>query len=127
MNLQQDLLRRAAALIRDRALQFDDERWMVDQDEHGRLIIGTYGPEDVDPDTGTSTSIVADLSYGDEPGAPAIAVPAANHIAGLDPATGVMLADWLDTAADQWSGGRLDQAALRMARVYLRDTEGGDL
>ncbi|MEV6403957.1 hypothetical protein AB0M58_13560 [Streptomyces bobili] len=45
-------LREAAALIRRRAAEAasSDERWMVDQDETGALVLAVFTPENVEPD-----------------------------------------------------------------------------
>lgn len=50
--MTQGLLREVAALLRRRAAEAadsPDERWMVDQDEAGALVLTAFTPEDVAP------------------------------------------------------------------------------
>lgn len=119
----------AALLIRRRALAAaaaDAERWMVDQDDAGRLVVGVYTPAGVAPDGTVGGSVVASLAYPGDPErrAPACALGAASHMAGLDPPVALELADWM---VETVAGG--DPAAVagaaRLARRYLRALPDG--
>lgn len=127
-----DLLRNAATQLRHLAhgaLEVGTERWMVDQNEDGGLIVGSYTPDDIDPEgvLSTSTAVVAAFHYTDDDSrAPAAVGPAASHIAALDPRVALALADWLALAGENWgTNNDLDQAALTTARIYLRDDNTG--
>lgn len=129
------VLREAAALLRRRAAEAtesSDERWMVDQDETGGLVLAAFTPQDVDPDGTVSSSILASFAY---PGSPerathARAFGAAAHMAALDPQAAVALAAWLEATAsfedraeelgDVEGAAPLVEPATRFARVYLR-------
>ncbi|MFF8790862.1 hypothetical protein [Streptomyces sp. NPDC015125] len=129
------LLRQAAALLRRRAAEATgspDERWMVDQDEAGALILAGFAPEDVEPDGTVSGSTLASFAYADDPEqrTHAQALGAAAHMAGLDPQTAVLLAVWLETTAslqdraeelgDVVGAAPLVEPAGCFARSYLR-------
>ncbi|MFF1733759.1 hypothetical protein [Streptomyces sp. NPDC058247] len=129
------LLREAAALLRRRAAgatEFPEERWMVDQDETGALVLSVFTPEDVDPDGTVGGSILASFAYPDSPErhTHARALGAAAHMAALDPQTAVALAAWLETTAsfedraeelaDVEGAAPLVEPATRFARAYLR-------
>ncbi|MFF4427201.1 hypothetical protein ACFY04_41815 [Streptomyces sp. NPDC001549] len=61
---------RPAALLRRRAGEaaaFPDERWMVDQDEAGGLVLAAFVPEDIDPDGMVGGSVVAWFAYPGNP------------------------------------------------------------
>lgn len=132
------LLRETAALLRLRAGEaaaFPDERWMVDQDEAGGLVLASFVPEDVAADGAVGGSVLAWFAY---PGSPerathARALGAASHTAALDPQTAVLLAAWLETTAsledraeelgNSESAAPLVKPATRFARSYLRAPE----
>lgn len=131
------MLREAAALLRHRAVEaaeFPDERWMVDQDETGGLVLAAFTPEDVDPD-GTVSSSILSFAYSDSPerATHARALGAAAHTAALDPQAAVALAAWLETTAsfedraeelgDVEGAAPLIDPATRFARAYLRNAE----
>lgn len=133
--MPENLLREAATLLRRRAaaaMGTPDERWMVDQDETGALILASYTPEDVDPDGTIGGSIVASFAYPDDPErrTHARALGAASHAAALDPQAALALAAWLETTAsledraielgDIESAAPLVEPATRFARSYLR-------
>ncbi|MFF5924199.1 hypothetical protein ACFY8C_38625 [Streptomyces flavochromogenes] len=129
------LLREAATLLRRRASEaaaFPDERWMVDQDEAGGLVLAAFVSEDIAPDGMVGGSVVAWFAY---PGSPerathSQALGAASHTAALDPQTAVLLAVWLETTAsledraedigDVEGAALLVESATRFARSYLR-------
>ncbi|MFD9033325.1 hypothetical protein ACFVZW_19550 [Streptomyces sp. NPDC059567] len=132
------LLREAAALLRRRAAEaaeFPDERWMVDQDETGGLVLAAFTPEDVDPDGTVSSSILTSFAYPDNPErhTHARALGAASHMAAMDPQAAIALAALLETTAsfedraeeldDAEAAAPLVEPATRFARVYLRTTE----
>ncbi|MFE7511437.1 hypothetical protein ACFU8I_09455 [Streptomyces sp. NPDC057540] len=111
------LLREAAAVLRrpaGEAVAAAGERWIVDQDETGALVVAAFGPDDVDPVDGTlSGTILATYAYPDHPQrathAHAHALAAASHTAALDP-----LARTVDVGiADHRAGER---AAARTGR-----------
>ncbi|MFE6134122.1 hypothetical protein ACFQ6Q_38595 [Streptomyces sp. NPDC056437] len=132
------VLRGAAALLRVRAedaVQSSGERWVVDQDEAGGLLLAAYAPKDIAADGTVSRSIVASFAYGDSPtrATDGQALGAAAHTAGLDPKTAQALAALLETMA-----AYLDQAeelgntqaaatllapAMRFAQTYLRTAD----
>lgn len=128
-------LAEAVRLLRHRAtdsITYPGERWMVDQSPDNGLVVGCYGPDDISPDGWVSTGCVAYLAYpGDEDNRThKHAVPAAAHMAGLDPAVALELAEWLDESRrDLESAGGVEdscdspgeiQRAVRLARIYLR-------
>ncbi|EGX54622.1 MULTISPECIES: hypothetical protein [Streptomyces] len=138
--MAQELLREAAALLRRRAseaAESPDERWMVDQDETGALVVAAFTPQDLEADGTVSGSTLASFAYPDSPGrytyARAFAV--ASHMAALDPQGVVALAAWLETTASfedraQELGGTevaapLIDPAVRFARLYLRAAATG--
>lgn len=60
-----ELLRAAAALLRRHAAQAteaSDERWMVDQDETGSLVLAAFAPEDIEPDGTVGGGIIASFA-----------------------------------------------------------------
>lgn len=129
------LLRKAVALLRRRAseaAEFPDERWMVDQDETGALVLAAFTPQDVDPDGTVGGGILASFAYPDSPErhTHARALGVASHMAALDPQAAVALAAWLETMAsfedraeeleDVEGAAPLVEPATRFARVYLR-------
>ncbi|MFE5594216.1 hypothetical protein [Streptomyces sp. NPDC056549] len=129
------VLREAAALLRRRAAeaaQSPDERWIVDQEEAGGLVVAVFTPEDVDPDGTVSSGILASFAYQDSPerATHARALGAAAHMAALDPLAAVALAAWLETTAsfedraeelgDVEGAAPLVEPATRFARIYLR-------
>ncbi|MFF6888686.1 hypothetical protein ACFY9F_36550 [Streptomyces sp. NPDC012421] len=64
------VLREAAALLRRRAAEaaeFPDERWMVDQDEMGGLVLSVFTPQDIAPDGFVSSGILSWFAYPDSP------------------------------------------------------------
>jgi len=118
-------LRFAASLLIDRAaaaVSAPDERWTVDRDHEGRLILGTYAPDDV-LDGVPMTSVAATFAYQDDPegatyeGAFALAA----HVAALDPAVGRMLGHLLEAIAD---GHGIEGTARQLADVYLNGPAG---
>jgi hypothetical protein len=123
-----DLLRRNARA----AVDHDDERWMVDQTETDGLAVGCYVPEDVLDDGQVCTASVAFFAYPDdqERRTHHRALATAAHMAGLDPAVAVELADWLGglhADLDRVGGDILAcdspgdvRRAVRLARKYLR-------
>lgn len=132
------LLREAAGLLRRRAGEaavFPDERWMVDQDEAGGLVLAAFVPEDVAPGGIVGGSVVAWFAYpgSAERATHARALGAASHTASLDPQTAVLLAAWLETTAsledraqelgDSGGVAPLVEPAARFARSYLRVPE----
>ncbi|MGW4701430.1 hypothetical protein [Streptomyces sp. NPDC004285] len=133
------LLREAAAVLRRRAgeaVAAAGERWIVDQDETGALVVAAFGPDDVDPVDGTvSGTILATYAYPDHPerATHAHALAAASHTAALDPQAAVLLAVWLETTAalqdraqelgDPEGAAPLIEPATRFARSYLRTPE----
>ncbi|MEU7184132.1 MULTISPECIES: hypothetical protein [Streptomyces] len=132
------LLREAAALLRRHAAEateFPDERWMVDQDETGGLVLVAFTPEDVEPDGTVSSGILASFAYPDnaERATHARALAAASHTAALDPQAAWMLAAWLETTAsfedraeelgDVEGAAPLIDPATRFARAYVRNAE----
>ncbi|MFD9033318.1 hypothetical protein ACFVZW_19515 [Streptomyces sp. NPDC059567] len=132
------LLREAATLLRRRAGEaaaFPDERWMVDQDEAGGLVLTAFVPEDVAPDGVVGGGVVAWFAYPEsaEPATHSRALGAASHMAALDPQTAVLLAAWLETTAsladraeelgDVEGAAPLVEPATRFARSYLRTTQ----
>ncbi|MER7832190.1 hypothetical protein [Streptomyces sp. NPDC095602] len=85
------VLREAAALLRTHAaeaLAAPEERWLVDQDENGALVVTAYLPDDVDPE-GVSGTTVLSLAYPDDPDRRTYgrALGTAGHVAALDPQT----------------------------------------
>ncbi|MEU7560261.1 hypothetical protein [Streptomyces eurythermus] len=129
------LLRQAAALIRHRAAEAAcslEERWMVDQDETGALVLAAFTPESVEQDGTVSGSVLASFAYPGHPEryAHARALGAASHMAALDPQAAVLLAAWLETTAafedvaeelgDTEGAAPLTEPANRFARAYLR-------
>lgn len=132
------VLREAAALLRRRAaeaIQSPDERWVVDQDETGGLVLAAMTPQDVEPDGTVSSGIVASFAYPDSPErhTHARALGAASHMAALDPQAAWKLAAWLETTAsfegraeelgDVEGAAPLIEPATRFARGYLRNAE----
>ncbi|MER5974518.1 hypothetical protein ABT112_33260 [Streptomyces sp. NPDC002055] len=132
------VLREAAALLRRRAAEAAgsaDERWMVDQDESGGLVLAVFMPEEVAPDCTVSSGILASFAYPDSPerATHAGALGSAAHMAALDPPAAVALAAWLETMADfadraeelgdLRGAAPLLEPAVRFARVYLRTAE----
>lgn len=132
------MLREAAALLRHRAAeatQSPDERWMVDQDETGGLVLAVFTPEDVDPDGTVGGGILASFAYPDnaERATHAQALGAAAHMAALDPQAALALAAWLETTAsfedraeelgDVEGAAPLIDPATRFAHAYLRNAE----
>jgi hypothetical protein len=132
------LLREAAALLRRRAgeaVAVPGERWMVDQDEAGALVVSAFVPEDVALDGTVSGAAVGWYAYPDNPqrAAHAHALAAASHTAALDPQTAVVLAVWLETTdalqeraqelGDAEGAAPLIEPATRFARSYLRAPE----
>lgn len=129
------LLREAAAALRRRAAEAaasPDERWTVDQDDDGALVLARYLPEDVAPDGTVGGGTLASFAY---PGNPdrathAHALAAAAHIAALDPPAATALAAWLETTAtleehaehldDADGAAPLIRPAARFAHAYLR-------
>lgn len=113
-----ETLREAARLMRERAEAATSGRWVDEySSEAGNCVI---------PDDAQSTrEHVARTQLF-------CAVYDAKHIAGMDPAVALAVADWLeDTAAtpglEIWSKGdrghlrKLIHAALAVARTYLRE------
>lgn len=102
------------------------ERYIVDtSDEHG-LIVGVYGPADVDLDSGApSTGCVAYFAYPDDENrsAYAHALDVAALMAGMDPLATKALADTLDLIASAWDElpERVRAAVDRFAHAYLKD------
>jgi hypothetical protein len=133
--MNQSVLREAAALLRRRAAEAAgsaDERWMVDQDETGALVVAAFTPGDVDLRGSISGATVASFAYPDSPErhTHAWALGAAAHTAALDPPVAVGIAAWLETTAvfedraEELSGldaaAPLIQPAARFAHLYLR-------
>ncbi|MGW7433335.1 hypothetical protein ACWGIN_27820 [Streptomyces sp. NPDC054861] len=132
-------MREAAVVLRRRAAaaaESPDERWMVDQDETGALVLTVFTPDDVEADGTVSGSTLASFAY---PGHPerhthARALGSAAHIAALDPQSAVALASWLETLAafedraealgEAEGAAPLTDPAKRFARAYLRTAEG---
>ena len=126
-----DLLRRAAALMRERAeaatpgpWRFTDSEAVNDVWDGGMVVVST----DADP-----IANVLDEWYEPDPGEPA-PINDAEHIASWHPAVALAVADWLDaTAAEHESDSgneradaffaafdtAPDVAALAVARAYL--------
>ncbi|MFJ8444031.1 hypothetical protein [Kitasatospora griseola] len=75
---------------------------MVDQDEHGALVLASYQPQETIVGEPISMSTAAVYIYTNHPErhAPARALAAAAHCAGLDPATALALTASLRTTAD---------------------------
>ncbi|MFD3441899.1 hypothetical protein ACFWU3_30840 [Streptomyces sp. NPDC058685] len=132
------VLRGAAALLRLRAedaVQSPEERWIVDRDETGDLLLAACAPRDVADDGTVNSHVVASLTHeGSPPGAAdGPALGAASHMAGLDPKAALMLAAWLDTMAayadradepgNTEAAAPLLAAAMRFAQTYLRTTD----
>lgn len=129
------MLREAAALLRRRAAEAarsPEERWIVDQNDTGALVLSAYEPEDIDIDGTVGGGILASYAYPDDPDqrTHARALGAASHTAALDPPTAVALAAWLETTAsledraeelDAVEGAApLTEPANRFAHAYLR-------
>lgn len=132
------LLREAAALLRSRAAaatESPEERWLVDQDETGALILAVFTPQDVEPDGTVRSSTLAWFAYPDSPErhTHAQALGAASHMAALDPQTAAALAAWLEMTAafedraEELGGTEaatpLLDPATRFARLYLRTAD----
>ncbi|MEU6987313.1 hypothetical protein ABZ946_28425 [Streptomyces sp. NPDC046324] len=136
--MAQGLLREAAELIRRRAAaaaKSPDERWMVERDEAGALVLAAFTLDDVGADGIVSSSVLASFAY---PGHPerhthALALGVASHTAALDPQVAVMLAAWLETMAsfedqaeelgEAEGAAPLTEPAKQFARTYLRTAE----
>lgn len=132
------LLRDVAALLWRRAaeaVEFPDERWMVDQDETGALVLAAFTPGDVAPNGTVGSSVIASFAYPDSPErlthAPAFG--AAAHMAALDPQAAMALAAWMQATAsleeraeelgEVAGAAPLVEPAVRFAQLYLRTTE----
>jgi hypothetical protein len=133
--MTQGLLRKAAALLRRRAAEAatsPEERWMVDQDDTGALVLAAFTPKDVDLDGTVGGSTLASFAYPEDPErrTHARALGAASHMAALDPQAAVTLAAWLEITArfedraeqlgDVEGAAPLIDPADRFARAYLR-------
>ncbi|WP_055526785.1 hypothetical protein [Streptomyces graminilatus] len=133
--MTKEVLREAAALLRRRAAEAadsPDERWMVDQDETGALVLAAFTPVDVEPGGVVSGTTLASFAYPDSPDrhTHARALGAAAHTAALDPPVAVLLATWLEaTAASEDRAGEADRSgalaplvapAIPFALLYLR-------
>lgn len=103
-----ETLREAARLMRERAESATSGRWVDEySSEAGNCVI---------PDDAQSTrEHVARTQLF-------CAVYDAKHIAGMDPAVALAVADWLDHAvARVRTGQAMDYFALVVARTYLRE------
>ncbi|MGW2872059.1 hypothetical protein ACWDCZ_28220, partial [Kitasatospora sp. NPDC001225] len=122
------VLRRATGVLEQRALAADEPgaQWMVDQDEHGALVLASHRLGEGDAVAGgpIGTSTVAVFAYADHPEwhAPARALAAAAHCAGLDPDTSLALAAWLRTGRRRAPrpGGRCRQGVPARAVTATR-------
>jgi len=116
MSAELDLLRRASALIRQRADAASGGRWFA---VDSAVYTGTAAPHQ---------TLVPCVTYSDD----------AEHIASWHPDAARGVADWLDNAAEdlamQSPGGELHhqwdmrvhinaKKALAFARTYLRETD----
>lgn len=113
-----DLLRRAAARLRESALAAPPGPWKV-------VYFGDRGyPQRVVDDSAT---LIAQTYEGRDTTDP-VRLPAGapEYIALVHPPVALALADWIEShVEDMWdSGGR--QHALAVARAVLREPEGGD-
>jgi hypothetical protein len=114
------------------AVGHDDERWMVGQTETDGLAVGCYVAEDILEDGQICTASVAFFAYPDDPERRTHhrALATAAHMAGLDPAVAIELADWLDGLHTDLASAGGDvlvcespgevRRGIRLARKYLR-------
>lgn len=109
--MSSDTLRRAAALMRERAEAATPGPWEAQQDGSGGWWIEA-------PYTATIAEL--DIDYS---------VPQADaeHIAGMHPAVALAVADWLDTVARLMEHGDpggplLQKRALAVAHAYLGES-----
>lgn len=98
-----DEFREAAKVVRERAtaaMEWPEERWMVDQSPDYGLVLGAFMPDDVVDGT-ASTGCVAFFAYpGDEnQKAHGQALPTAAYMATMQPAVGLALAEVFDAVA----------------------------
>jgi hypothetical protein len=112
-----DLLRRAAALMRERAEPFKDERWIAAGEW---LAVETNGCNCAGGSVG---SYAHEPSCGQEPLAHIGNREATQYIASWHPAVALAVADWLDLVARLLDEGSTSPAepgsALAVARAYL--------
>ena len=109
-----ETLRRAAALMRERAEAATSGPWLADRVHSGGVMgVAVTAPVELTADG----SII---------GVTDIVVPAdGHHIASWHPAVALAVADWLDEAADvaDMNGFIESDAALAVARAYLGEDQ----
>lgn len=119
MTAEVDLLREAAALMREQANAIQHE---------GRWESREFGAPDGRPyyvaGAGEKYRFVSDLVHRED----------ADYIAGMDPAVALALAAWLDVVAEIWEPPKqvkyytarnaMQNAAVRVAREFLRREAG---
>ena len=100
-----DLLRRAAALMRDRAEAATPGPWRHDEMQATRRDGHYFAVND------GSTELLIDRGFD--------AGPNGAHAASWHPAVALAVADWLECQADTTCDCGLDEGALAAARAYL--------
>lgn len=110
-----DVLRRAAALMRERAEAASPSPWRLECSEMCANVIEADDDEQAVASTWAPSSL-PDNDYRREEGNAA-------HIASWDPAVALAVADWLDYMSKAHEDGYLKGShALVVARAYLGET-----
>ena len=109
-DLPAEILRRAAALMRERAGGCEPRRW------HWEAVGGKRYPQRVSSDG--NVSLIAETFID-----PAHRPYEAEHIASWSPPVALAVAEWLEASAQAWDEGMEWDEALAVARAYLNEVQ----